>query len=412
MSHSKEVRIPSDWTFEKKEVLKEEIDPELLNVDELVKWFIETEAGDESIIRKYVKVIRPYYCGRYLYTNLPKNRLCREAFKAFTYSIIGLYLIDDMMEKECDASDMDKICSEYDKLDEKLCEIFPKVSTLQELKSLLKFLPSAKLRAPILTRMDLVNRVTALMLQDGNVSEKVVFNFRRLLSNTASLFLKGVKFETKTTVEATENEVLWSRITAGAPLVLAPYVEISSFAIGKIPKVLAHTVVEMYVVSSLLCVITNDLYSYHRETTNAIPCDNVITFWLRKKEIKCIPEAVVRCTRIFNAIMQYMYEKVENVKTQYPENPEIHTLFLNIAHLTTGWIYYHDQGCDRYKDSPWRLTLADVNEDEVQQWLADKDSYGVLMLDQFLATNAKAKKIVDALMGGIDEICEVLLSDT
>ena len=160
---------------------------------------------------------------------------------------------------------------------------------------------------------------------------------------------------------------------------------------GKIPKELAQAVVEMYVVSSLLCIIVNDLYSIHRETTNAIPCDNVIEFWLRKKEITSMPEAIVRCTRIVNAVMQYTYDKVENVKTQYPENPEIHTLFLHIAHLTTGWIFYHDQG-DRYKDSPWRLSLADVKEDEVQQWLADKDSYGVYMLDQFLATNTKVKK--------------------
>ena len=214
MSCSKEVRIPSDWAFLKKEVLKEEIDPELFNVDELVKWFIETEAGDETTIRKYVKVIGPYYFGRCIYV-VPKNRLCREAFKVFTYSIIGLYLIDDMMEKECDSSEMEKTCSEYDKLDEKLCEIFPKIPTLQDLKSLLKFQPSTKLRGPILTCMNLVNRVTALILKDGNVSEKVALDFRRLLSNTASLFLKGVKFEKQTSTESTENEILWSRITAG-----------------------------------------------------------------------------------------------------------------------------------------------------------------------------------------------------
>ena len=409
MSCSKEVRIPSDWAFQQKEVLKEEIDLELYNVDGLVKWLIETEAGDESTIREYVKVIKPYRFGRCIYPIVPNNRLCRETFQVFMHSTIGLYLIDDMMEKECDHGEMEKICSEYDKLDEELCKIIPKIPALQDLKTLLKFLPR-KLRGPILTCMDMVNRVTAHLLRDGNSSEDVVFNFRRLLSNQMSIFLKGVQCEKKATVEITENEVLWSRITAGGPLILSPYVEISSSALGK-TKEHSQTVVEMYVASSLLCIITNDLYSIHRETINAIPGDNVIGLWLRKKEITSLPEAVIRCTKIVNVIIQYMYKKVKNVKIQYPDNPEVHTLFLHIAQTAIGWIFFHEKASGRYQDSPWRLSLADVKEDEVEQWLEDKDSYGVGILNQFLATNAKAKKIIDALLGSISDITAEILCD-
>ena len=413
MSCSKEVRIPSDWATLQREVLKEEVDPELINVDELIKWVVECGIGDENVIRKYLKVLKPYHVGRCLYPVVPSNRLCREAFKVFMQFIIGFYVSDDFIEKECDVNNLEKMSSDYDKLDEKLCEIFPKIPTIKDLKSLFELLPNActnSVRAPIFLCMDFVNRVTALVLREGDVSEKVVFDFRRFLSNTLSIYLKGVKSE-KMTEKDTENDVLWRRIFGAGTMFGMVYTEISSFAMGK-TKEHAQTVMEMYVVNSLCGIVTNDLYSLYRESAEAIVCDNVVKFWLRKKEVASMPEAVVRCTRILNTIIQYVYEKVENVKTQYPDSPEIHALFLHIAHHIIGCFFVHEHACDRYQDSPWRLSLADVKEDEVDQWLAEKDSYGVYVLNQFIATNTKAKKIIDALQGGVGDFNDELIYGT
>ena len=414
MSCSKEVRIPSDWAILQREVLKEEVDPELINVDELIKWAIECGIGDESVIRKYVKVLKPYHFGRCVYPVFPNNRLCREAFKVFAQFTVCIYVCDDLIENDCDLNDLEKMCSDYDNVDEKLCEMFPKVPTISDLKSLFELLPNARTnssRAPIFLCMDFVNRVTALVLREGDVSEKAVFDFRRILSNTLSIAFKAVKSEKKMTEKDSENETLWRRIFNGAPMFGVVYTEISSFALGK-TKEHAQTVVEMYVVNALCCILINDLYSLHRESADATVCDNVVKFWFRKKEITSMPEAVVRCTRILNTIIQYIYKKVENVKTQYPDSPEVHALFLHIAHYIIGWFFIHEYACGRYQDSPWRLTLVDLKEDEVDQWLAEKDSYGVNVLNQFLATNTKAKKIIDALQGGVGDLSDELIYDT
>jgi hypothetical protein len=128
----------------------------------------------------------------------------------------------------------------------------------------------------------------------------------------------------------------------------------------------------------------------------------VIKLWLRNKEISTIPEAIARIAKILNAIVQYMYEKVENVKSQYPNCPEVHVLYEYIAYATIGWMFMHDQSNNRYRDSPWRISLADVSQDDMQQWLADKDPYGVDTIKQFLEmSSSKAKKIIDALRGEI-----------
>ena len=402
MSCSKEVRIPSKWAFLAKEVLKEQPNEELVDIEKLIKWVGECEIGDKNIVQKYVKKIRPYYFARLLYPVLPNDHVCQETFKVFLHFVIAVYRCDDRMEVECDLDDMEKICSAYDHLDEQLCEIFPQIPTVSEIQSSLKFLSEAKLIAPVTLCMDFVNKVIAVILKGGNVSKEVVFEFRRRLSNSVSIYLKAVHSEKKMTAEDTENETLWRRIFGGGPLFLLLYVEISSFSLGK-TKEHIPTVTEMYVISSLCCIITNDLYSYHRETSESlIYCDSVIKLWLQNKEISTMPEAIARITTILNATVQYMYEKVENVKVQYPNCPEVHTLYEYIGYATIGWMFMHDQGSHRYQDSPWRISFADVNENELQQWLANKDPYGVEMINQFLEmSSSKAKKINDALRGEI-----------
>ena len=402
MSCSKEVRIPEQWACLEKKILKEQPDKELVDIEQLIKWVSECEIGDKDIVQKYVKKINPYHFARFLYPILPNDNLCRETFKVFLHFVIAVYRCDDRMEVECDLNDMEKICSAYDQLDEQLCEIFPRIPTVPEIQTSLKFLSEAKLIAPVTLCMDFVNKVISVVLKYGSYSETDVFEFRRRLSNSVSIYLKAVESEKKMTAGDTENETLWRRIFGGGPLFLLLYVEISSFSLGKTSEHIS-TVTEMYVVSSLCCIITNDVYSYHRETTESLVyCDSVIKLWLRNKEISTIPEAIARIAKILNAIVQYMYEKVENVKSQYPNCPEVHVLYEYIAYATIGWMFMHDQSNHRYRDSPWRISLADVSQDDMQQWLADKDPYGVDTIKQFLEmSSSKAKKIIDALRGEI-----------
>ena len=402
MSCGKEVRIPSNWAKLEKEVLMEEPDEDLIAMDELIDWVIECEVGDEDFARNYVKKVKPYNFLRCLYPVLPNNYLCRAMFKTFLHFLIAVYRIDDVMEKNCTEDDMLKICNAYNMLDGQLCDTFPELPCINEIKHSLDYLGNRKLVSPVTMLMDFVNKVISLLLKHGNVSEDDVFEFRRRLSNTMSIYLQAVVSEKRMTAKDTENETLWRRIFGGGPLFLLMFVEISSFSVGKVKKHMP-AITEMYVISSLCCIITNDVYSYHRETNDGLTeCDSVIKLWLHKKEVSSVPEAVGKITRILNAIFTYMYEKVEKIKVKYPNSPELHRLLDYIAYATTGWIFIHDQASPRYEDSPWRLSLSDVEENELEGWLIKKDVYGWYVVQQYLEMpNTKAKTFIDALRGVI-----------
>ena len=395
----KEVRVPSQWTALSKEILKEKEDPELLDMDGMIKWIVECDMGDESAIRAYEKNLKPYHFLRLIFPILPKDKLCVEAFKVFLNFLNASYCCDDRLEIECDANDMVKICNAFENLNEQLCEIFPQVPTIKEMQCSLKFLSESKLISPVVLLMDAVNKVASSIVEFGNYSETAVLEFRRRFSNTIALYLRGMELERRILPKDTENKTIWRRIFNAGALAFIPYVEISSFSLGKVKEHIP-TISEMYVVSSLVCTLVNDLYSYHRETSEAqlFDCDSVIKKWFSNKEVSSMPEAVERVTRILNATMQYMFEKVRHVKLDYPNSPEVHVLYEYIAYTAVGWMFIHDKSCDRYKDSPWKLSLTDVEDDEVQEWLACKDSYGFKVLNQFLEkSNPKAQRIIDAL---------------
>ena len=393
----KEVRVPSQWAALSKEILKEKVDPELLDIDGMIKWIVECDVADESTVRAYEKKIKPYHFVRLVFPIIPKDKLCFEACKIFLHYVVALYCYDDRLETECDRDDMEKVCNAYDSLDEKIDEMFPRIPTVKEMQCSLKYLSESKLIAPVVMGMDFVNKVTSSILKFGNYSEAVVLEFRRRFSNIIALYLRGVQMEKKISIKNMVNKI-WRRLFNAAPLSYEMYVEISSFSLGKVKEHIP-TIVEMSVVSSLVSIFINDLYSYQREVQ--LPdCDNLMIQWLNDKVISSMPEAVEKVTRILNASMQYMFEKVERVKLDYPNSPEAHVLYEYLAYTAVGWIYLHEKTNGRYKDSPWRISLTDVEDDKVQEWLACKDSYGFEIINQFLAkSNQTSKRIIDALGG-------------
>ena len=393
----KEVRVPSQWAALSKEILKEKEDPELLDMDGMIKWLSECDVCDESTTRAYKKKLNSYYFMRLLYPILPKDKLCLEAWKIFLHYSVAIFCFDDRLEMECDHNDMEKVCNAYESLNEQIDEMFPQVLTIKEMQSSLKFLSDSKLIASVVISVDFVNKVTSSIIKYGNYSEAVVLEFRRRLSNMVAQYFRSVQLERTILPRNAANKTLWRRIFNGGPLVFTPYVEISLFSLGKVKEHIP-TINEMLVVSAFLCIVVNDLYSYYREENESVLSDNVVRQWLGDKEISSMPEAVKKVTRIANACMQYMFKKVQRVKLDYPNSPEAHVLYEYIAYTAVGGLFIHEQGCERYADSPWRMLLTDVEDDEVQEWLACKDSHGFEVLNQFLEkSNPKAKRIIDAL---------------
>ena len=76
-----------------------------------------------------------------------------------------------------------------------------------------------------------------------------------------------------------------------------------------------------------------------------------------------------------------MYLFVEEGKVQYRELSE---WFECIASMTVGWIYIHKPVVPRYASSPFQVTLVEIQEKMITNWLLEKYVYGQSVVQEFL----------------------------
>ena len=396
MSEKNVVRIPMKWGRIEREILTQNTIPELVDTNRLISWVKECNLADEALVTKYMNVIRPYHFSRLLFPILPDKDVCREAFAVFIEFVIVLYLCDDELEAKCNLNELEIVCSAYDFLDEKLKQCFPKIPSVEELRSFLPHVKKERLLALVVSLIDSVSRVVSPLLKYSVFPQESVFDFRCRFAHSLGYNLKGVLHEKKMLGGVSENKLLWRRIFEGAPITFLMYLEISSLSVTGSNKHIPIAT-EMYILSSLCCMVTNDVYSYHRECNEGLKVDNIISLWLHNKQIASVAEGVSRISRIVNSAVKYMLAKVKSMKSEYPNNFNVQTLTEFIALSSVGWLYMHDQGVPRYSDSPWRLNLVDIEESDINSWLAEKDPYADGVIDQFKYSNLDAKKFIDSL---------------
>ena len=66
-----------------------------------------------------------------------------------------------------------------------------------------------------------------------------------------------------------------------------------------------------------------------------------------------------------------MYHKIENAKQESPGNTESYKLLDKIGKGIVGMFLFHDKST-RYSETKWRLTLAEVDEMELEEWRKSK----------------------------------------
>ena len=292
MSCSKEVRYPSNWLKVQWDAYVKPIDESLVGLEELTKWIVEIGVADEITVRKYVESTNPFGCVRSFYPIFPYTKTWRGLFKIMVQFTVALFILDDIFELDSNLNDMKKICNAYDQLDKKLREIFPKVASVKELQHYLPSLVDKSIISYVTILMDYVNRCARVLLQDGSLSQDAIFDYRNRISNTLSLALQGVLWEKVRTTQDTQNELLWKRVFTGAGVLLVPILESSSHSLGKIKEHIP-AISQLYVLQGLYCVLLNDIYSYYREEKHGRNAnENLIKFWLEKKETTNVPESV------------------------------------------------------------------------------------------------------------------------
>jgi hypothetical protein len=399
MACSKELRIPKQWLKYHDDIVKEPVDPKLFSQDALCAWLKDLElCHNESTIAKYVQTTKPYHLMRHQIVLLPNNELCRKIFTLWTNTITALFISDDFLEK-LNKVEMGEICNAFQSLDEYIHDQFPRILTIAEMKQFLlqqkvneKFIPH------VIYFQDFSNNVVKCMLEHDHLSKEDTRDFWRRLVVMIALYYEGVEDEVHSSAGAYSDDV-WTRSLSSAAMIWMIAQEITSEVIGKTTD---HVPLlnELYFLGTFYSMVVNDIYSYKREMLLENSVCNLVQTFTVGKVVPGESEAVQQCVKILNEVVKVMYQKIEKVKLERPDDQDLWKLLDNIGMATAGWYYFHHYS-PRYDDSLWRLPIVAVQDDELEKWRQSTDKNPMEEVKDLLINwSEKAKKISDAIISG------------
>ncbi|CAB3990456.1 Hypothetical predicted protein [Paramuricea clavata] len=400
MASSKELRVPKEWNKYHPDIAKESIDPELFSEDELFSWLEELDLShNKSEVAKYVQGVRPYHLMRHQVVLLPNNALCRQLFKLWTKAEVALFISDDVLETLSEV-EMHQICNAIQLLDDQIREQFPRFPTIAEMKqSLLQQKVDEKFIPHVIYFVDFANNVAKSIIDQGNFSKEDVNDYWRRLVVMITLYYQGVEVEVKHNVGPYSEDV-WTRLLSAAVMVWLHAQEIVAGSVIKNTEQVS-LLNELYFLASVYSMVSNDIYSYRREMRLDVSVCNMVQTIAGSKETSAETDAVIKCVEILNAVVKTMYQKIEKAKQKNPANQDLWKLLDNIGMATVGWYYFHHYS-PRYDDSLWRLSIVEVENDELQEWRKGNDEEQLQeVLPLLLKCSPKAKKISDTVISGV-----------
>ena len=408
MACSKELQFPKEWLKYHHNSVNEAADPELFDEEEYFKWVVALGLCDRHTAKKYNMSVRPYHLMRYMVEVIPNNSLCRELFKLWT-NLSGSIFVSDDKKSSNSKTEMRQLCDAFQMLDRQLCEQFPRLPTLDEMKqSLRKKVTDEKLIPQLLELMDFTNSVEKSLLQKDNFAEDDVRDFWRRLCVSFALYIEACKTESSTCV-VPNVEIIWRRTLLGAVCPWLHVLEVTSGAIGKVRE---HVplINELYCLSGFYCTTVNDIYSHEKEISDGTRVINTVRIMAESKEVSGESQAALKAVQILNSITKVMYQKIEKAKEENPDNAELCTLLDNIGLATAGWYFFHHYSA-RYYDAQWRLTLVGVEQEELEEWSGRcTDEEPLDEVKHFLQhSSPKANQISDYIISGVINIHANLL---
>ncbi|CAB4008190.1 Hypothetical predicted protein [Paramuricea clavata] len=402
MSCSKEIHAPRRWVERHKQVqvLPQNAVEKLISMNELIELVIECGLCDKTSIKKMYDKINTYQFMWCIVDTIPASQYAEEIFKSSLHFLCALFLVDDAVESYS-ANEMQDLSRSYDILEKEVCKTFPNFPSINEMKESLMHLRNPFDRSSITFCMQYVNKITAILLEEGNTPHHVVYNLRRRTSNAISIAFQAVLIKSKCGSIITSHEMLWRRVFDGLVILFYQFGELISGATETAQQHIT-VVTELRMLGCLYCIVINDLYSYQRDKLAS--SDNMIKTWLLEKTVSSLSEATARCSQILDAIMKYMYQRVEQCMQSNPGCPQLESLLETTIYTTVGWIRSHTTVVPRYSESQLKVALVEVEERELPKWLAEKDEYGWNVVEKFVETlnDEKHKGILDALQGIAD----------
>ena len=397
MSCDNIVRVPSKWTVPHKQMLVEKEDQELIGQDDLLSWVNESCLTTEEGAKIVFKKINAYFYLRCLYPILPDDPTSLKIFQLNLHFLVLGYIIDDKIENY-NKNEINELIIGHNNLEKQLSETFPKFLSISEMKQspALSNIKNDFSKSAIATIVDYVNKSALILIEGGEIAEHKVVNYRKRLSNNVTVYLDAILSKTKTGCEISENEMLWRRCFDALALGVYMSTEVFSDILVKDHALPISESYKLYFLSILFCVVINDLYSYERDKMDHT--DSIIKVWFKQKNVTDMATATSKIAKILDTIIQEMYLLVEEGKAKYSELSE---WFERVATMTVGWIYIHQTVVPRYTSSPFQVTLVEIQEKMISNWLLEKDVYGESVIQEFLGSltnpGQKYHNVIDLL---------------
>nr|UPI41561.1 TPS1 [Erythropodium caribaeorum] len=400
MSHVYFASAPAAWVKHHKEILSQPSDENLIQMDKMIKWATSCGVANETGVRKSFNKLNAYVYLRCMYPLVPPDPWSAEMFRINLHFTTVGYIVDDRIEGYT-MEEMTELCDAYDMLEREIKDKFPDCPSIEDMNNSLQLVRNKFSRAAVTMVMDFVNQSALFFLRQGKTSRERVTNFRRRLSNAVTIYYQAIRNKVKMGSHVSEGEMLWRRCfdVLAVPSYLAPESFTAAIETGEWP---IRELYELYIFGILYSTVINDLYSFHREKLNN--CDNVIKVWFREESVSSIHEANEKICQILDAIMQYMYQKIEETKAKYRQSQELKALLDYTGYVTAGWIFVHNKAAPRYLESPYQITLKEIPDAEISGWLKSKTPFGWSVIDRFIdkMNSAKGKAVMDALCGFTD----------
>ena len=368
MACSKPIHVPSEWA---KFVKLEQRDEELMGMDELINWALECGICSEDVVKKYCINVRPYFGMRALYPFVPDNPFCRELFKIFVHFMVLLFIADDTMELLSE-DELLNISAGFARLDDLSRNSFPEIPTVEEMKKTINQSSTPDIIGKTVLLADIPNKLVSVFIKHDIYPLDIVYDTRLRASNIISIAIQAVLAGKNKRKSGTLLETLWRRAFDSCTLPFHMLGEVFSGALGK-TKQHFRVITELSMCSSFYCVVINDMYSYHLECDGAF--ENVFKAILAEREGNIV-EAVEKNAQIADAILKYMYEKMQETINQCPNSAELRSLFQCIAQSALGWFRMHQIITPRYEKSALKFTLVEVPKGQFPMRLSEKDNYG------------------------------------
>ena len=400
MACSKELRIPREWSKHHHDIVKESVDPELYSDQEVVDLCISIGLCDESTIKKATVSLRPYHFMRYMAVVVPNDPILKEMYKLWAHISLTTVYSDDIMETFGE-TEMRKICDAFVMMDKQICKQFPHFPTIAEMKLELTSKGVDEKCVPhVLNLLYFTNGAGEFLIRQGQFSQVDVRDFWRRFTVSIALYLECVKADT-ISIDVPNVEIVWRRALSGGVLPWLHYLEVSSGALGKLSGENLSLITELYNLNGCYCMTLNDVYSHEKEEKRGITGVNTVSTLSKSEECSSDTDAALKAIRIINASVKVMYQMIESGKQGDPDNKEFHKLLDYIGMATAGWYFFHEYS-PRYQDVQWRVTLVDVEEEELKEWRESQIINEFDSLQHFLQQfSPKARKINDAVKSGV-----------